>query len=62
MAGLEARIESLMRDPAAAAAMGRRGRAHVEQRFSIEREAAGIQEIYERLWSAASDGRERPGR
>jgi len=62
MASLEARIESLMRDPAAAAAMGRRGRAHVEQRFSIEREAAGIQEIYERLWSAASDGRERPGR
>ena len=62
VAGLEARIESLMRDPAAAAAMGRRGRAHIEQRFSIEREAAGIQEIYERLWSAASDGRERPGR
>jgi len=42
--------------------MGRRGRVHIEQRFSIEREAAGIQEIYERLWSAASDGRERPGR
>jgi len=62
MADLEARIESLMRDPAAAAAMGRRGRAHIEQRFSIEREAAGIQEIYERLWSAASGGRERPGR
>jgi mannosyltransferase len=62
MAGMEARIESLMRDPAAAAAMGRRGRAHVEQRFSIEREAAGIQEIYERLWGAASAGRERSGR
>ena len=62
MAGLEARIESLMRDPAAAAAMGRRGRVHIEQRFSIEREAAGIQEIYERLWRAATGGRERPGR
>jgi mannosyltransferase len=50
MAGLAARIESLMKDPAAAAAMGRRGRAHVERQFSIEREAAGIQEVYERLW------------
>lgn len=54
MAGLEARIESLMRDPAAAAAMGRRGRAHVERQFSIEREAAGIQEVYDRLWGAGS--------
>ena len=62
MSGLEARIESLMRDPAAAAAMGRRGRAHVEQRFSIEREAAGIQEIYERLWRGAPEGRQHPGR
>jgi mannosyltransferase len=62
MAGLEARIESLMRDPAAAAAMGRRGRAHVEQRFSIEREAAGIQEIYERLWGAAPGSGTRSGR
>jgi mannosyltransferase len=61
MAGLEARIESLMRDPAAAAAMGRRGRAHVEQRFSIEREAAGIQAIYDRLWGVLPGGRERPG-
>ncbi|MGH7674462.1 MAG: glycosyltransferase family 4 protein, partial [Gemmatimonadales bacterium] len=60
-AGLEARIESLMRDPAAAAAMGRRGRAHVEHRFSIAREAAGIQAIYERLWGTAPGGRERPG-
>ena len=57
MAGLEARIESLMKDPAAAAAMGRRGRHHVEQRFSIAREAAGIQEIYERLWKSAPGGR-----
>ena len=60
-AGLEARIESLMRNPAAAATMGRRGRAHVEQRFSIEREAVGIQEVYERLWGAAPGGRERAG-
>lgn len=50
MASLGARIEALMKDPAAAAAMGRRGRIHVEQRFSIEREAAGIQDVYDRLW------------
>jgi mannosyltransferase len=50
MAGLAARIESLMKDPGAAASMGRRGRAHVERHFSIEREAAGIQEVYDRLW------------
>jgi len=58
MAGLEARIESLMRDPAAAAAMGRCGRAHVVQRFSIEREAVGIQAVYDRLWGAVPAGRE----
>jgi mannosyltransferase len=58
MAGLEARIESLMRDPAAAAAMGRRGRAHVVQRFSIEREAVGIQGVYDRLWGAVPAGRQ----
>jgi mannosyltransferase len=58
MAGLEARIESLMRDPATAAAMGRRGRAHVVQRFSIEREAAGIQGVYDRLWGAVPAGRQ----
>lgn len=57
MAGLEARIESLMRNPAAAAAMGRRGRTHIEQRFSIEREAIGIQRVYDRLWGATREGR-----
>jgi mannosyltransferase len=60
-AGLERRIESLMKDPDGAAAMGRRGRAHVGQRFSIEREAAGIQGVYERLWAAIPAGRDRPG-
>jgi mannosyltransferase len=60
-AGLERRIESLMKDPDGAAAMGRRGRAHVRQRFSIEREAAGIQGVYERLWAAIPAGRDRPG-
>lgn len=60
-AGLERRIESLMKDPDGAAAMGRSGRAHVGQRFSIEREAAGIQGVYERLWAAIPAGRDRPG-
>lgn len=54
VAALASRIESLMQDPAAAEAMGRRGRAHVEARFSIEREAAGIQEVYDRLWKTRS--------
>ena len=52
MTALAARIESLMTDPARAVEMGRRGRIHVERRFSIEREASGIQQVYERLWGA----------
>ena len=54
LAALDARIESLMRNPSAAKAMGRRGRIHVERKFSIEREAAGIQAVYDRLWEAES--------
>jgi mannosyltransferase len=50
---LTARIESLMADPARAAAMGRRGREWVLEHFSIEREAAGIRRVYEQVWAGA---------
>jgi mannosyltransferase len=45
-AALAAAIEPLMRDPAAAAAMGARGRARVIEHFSLDAEAAAIAEVY----------------
>ncbi|HEY6168151.1 MAG TPA: glycosyltransferase family 4 protein [Verrucomicrobiae bacterium] len=54
MAAMAGRIESLMKDPEATAAMGRRGRAHVVEKFSIEREASGIEAVYQRLWDGAA--------
>jgi len=46
---LVAALEPLMRDPAAAAAMGERGRARVLEKFSLDAEAGGIAEVYRRL-------------
>ena len=46
---LAAAIEPLMRDPAAAEAMGARGRAHVVDHFSIDAEAAKIAAVYRDL-------------
>jgi mannosyltransferase len=46
---LVAALEPLMRDPAAAAAMGERGRARVLAKFSLDAEAAGIAEVYRKL-------------
>ena len=43
---LVAALEPLMRDPAAAAAMGARGRARVLEKFSLDAEANGIAEVY----------------
>ena len=43
---LVAALEPLMRDPAAAAAMGERGRARVLEKFSLDAEANGIAEVY----------------
>ena len=40
-------IEPLLRDPAAAAAMGRRGRQAVEQRYTIRQMAADVAEVLE---------------
>ena len=46
---LAAALEPLMRDPAAAAAMGERARARVEEKFSLDAEANAIADVYRRL-------------
>jgi mannosyltransferase len=46
---LLAALEPLMRDPASAAEMGKRGRARVLERFSLDAEANRIAEVYRAL-------------
>jgi mannosyltransferase len=46
---LVAALGPLMRDPAAAAAMGERARARVLEKFSLDAEAAGIANVYRAL-------------
>jgi mannosyltransferase len=46
---LVAALEPLMRDPAATAAMGERGRVRVLEKFSLEAEANRIAEVYRTL-------------
>jgi mannosyltransferase len=46
---LVAALEPLMRDPAAAADMGVRGRARVVEKFSLDAEANAIAEVYRAL-------------
>jgi len=46
---LVAALEPLMRDPAAAAAMGARARARVVDKFSLDAEAAAIAAVYRKL-------------
>ena len=46
---LVAALEPLMRDPAAASAMGARARARVVEKFSLDAEAAGIAAVYRAL-------------
>jgi mannosyltransferase len=46
---LAAALEPLMRDPAAAVAMGARGRERVVAKFSLDAEAARIAEVYRNL-------------
>jgi mannosyltransferase len=46
---LVAALEPLMRDPASAVAMGQRGRARVKERFSLDREADAIADVYRKL-------------
>ncbi len=46
---LVAALEPLMRDPASAEAMGKRGRARVLEKFSLDAEARAIAEVYRHL-------------
>jgi mannosyltransferase len=46
---LVAALEPLMRDPAAAVAMGERARARVLEKFSLDAEASGIAQVYRTL-------------
>jgi mannosyltransferase len=43
-------LEPLMQNPEKALAMGKLGRIRVQQAYSVEKEAAGINEVYEHLW------------
>ena len=47
---LVAALEPLMRDPTSAEAMGKRERARVLEKFSLDAEAAGIAEVYRHLF------------
>lgn len=51
MTALTAHLHNLMSEPAHAEAMGREGRVHILENFSIEREARGIAQVYEKLWT-----------
>jgi mannosyltransferase len=50
-ASLSAAIEPILDDPALRASMGARARERVVQNFSIDREVAGIQHVYDRIWA-----------
>ncbi len=47
-------LEPLLRDPAAAAAMGTRARARVVREFSVDHEAASIAAVYRRIQGGAT--------
>lgn len=50
-------IAELLSDPQRIEAMGRAGRSFVEGAHAVEHEAAGIHQVYERLWSGDIAGR-----
>jgi mannosyltransferase len=43
-------LEPLMMDPERAVQMGKKGRLRVQEAFSVEKEAEGIDSVYEALW------------
>jgi mannosyltransferase len=55
--GLVSRLEILMRDPQLTFRMGQAGRAHVVNHFSIEREAAQLERVYESIWHGMDTSR-----
>jgi mannosyltransferase len=46
---LTAALEPLLRDPAACVAMGARGRERVVAKFSLDAEAARIEDVYRKM-------------
>jgi mannosyltransferase len=56
--GLVSRLRILMRDPQLVLTMGQAGRAHVVNHFSIEREAAELERVYESIWHGLDSGRD----
>jgi glycosyltransferase involved in cell wall biosynthesis len=46
---LSTAITTLLRDPARCAEMGKRGRARVEQHFSVQKMVAAYEQLYTRL-------------
>ena len=56
--GLVDRLEILMRDPQLTLKMGRSGCDHVVNHFSIEREAAALERVYESIWHGPDTGRD----
>jgi mannosyltransferase len=52
-ATLTAAIGKLMANPQLSEQMGIAGRAHILANFSIQREASGINAVYEKLWQSA---------
>jgi mannosyltransferase len=56
--GLVSRLEILMRDPQITLKMGQAGRAHVVSHFSVEREAAELERVYEGIWHGADTNRD----
>jgi mannosyltransferase len=56
--GLVHRLEILMRDPQLTLKMGQAGRAHVVNHFSIEREAAELERVYESIWRGLDTSRD----
>ena len=47
---LVSRLESLMSNPQLMEEMGRCGRAHVVENFSVQREAAELEQVYKNCW------------
>ena len=56
--GLVSRLEILMRDPELTLQMGKAGRAHMVNHFSIEREAAELERVYENIWHGVDTSRD----
>lgn len=57
MSAMTAATAAYLDDPARAAAAGAAGRARVMARFTLEREAAALNAVYDRVWAEANKSR-----